>query len=392
MRALWIIVPIVVLTLGIWYIGWRLIAPSNISPGMRTLAWIAVFAWEALTLAGVMFSRRESFLSPAWAWVGYISLGLLSLLFTLVAMRDLLLLVSIVGAKVASLTGDRKGGALLDTSRRAHLVHLTNLGVLGGVGLLGAYGIYQARKRPGIVDVTVPIARLPKEFDGFRIVQITDVHAGLTVSGEWIETIADEVTRLKPDLIAFTGDVADGSVTYLRDAVAPLGRLSAPHGTYFITGNHEYYSGAEEWVAHMRELGYDVLMNEHRLIERNGASIVLAGVTDYSGGGFLPGHRSDPHKAFAGAPTDTARIFLAHQPKTLRQSEGLDFDLMISGHTHGGQFFPWNFATTLDQPYLKGLHRDENRWIYVSKGTGYWGPPVRLGARSEVTVITLRTA
>jgi predicted MPP superfamily phosphohydrolase len=191
------------------------------------------------------------------------------------------------------------------------------------------------------------------------------------------------------DIVAFTGDLVDGTVDQLREHVAPMKNLQGRYGRYFITGNHEYYSGALPWIEEAQSLGFDVLLNEHRVIRQGGGSIVLAGVTDSSGGGFIPSHRSDPHKAIAGAPTADVRILLAHQPKSVYEGSKAGFDVQISGHTHGGQFFPWNLLATIGQPYIKGLHKFADTWIYVSKGTGYWGPPVRLGARSEIAVITL---
>ena len=211
----------------------------------------------------------------------------------------------------------------------------------------------------------------------------------MTVKRDWIETIARQVEELKPDLLAFTGDLADGSVPHLRDEVAPLADLRAPYGKFFVTGNHEYYSGAEPWVEEVDRMGYRVLLNEHDLISKNGSSILLAGVTDYSGGTFLPHHRSDPAKAVEGAPADTVKILMAHQPRTVYAAALLGFDFILTGHTHGGQFFPWNLVATIGQPYIQGLHNRDGAWVYVSKGTGYWGPPVRLGARSEITVFTL---
>jgi predicted MPP superfamily phosphohydrolase len=142
-------------------------------------------------------------------------------------------------------------------------------------------------------------------------------------------------------------------------------------------------------VEEARRLGFDVLLNEHRVVRRGAGSLLMAGITDYSGGQFLKSHASDPAKAFAGAPKTDARILLAHQPKSLRSALPHGFDLQISGHTHGGQFFPWNLLAAVDQPYVSGFHRHENSWIYVSRGTGYWGPPVRIAARSEITLFTL---
>jgi predicted MPP superfamily phosphohydrolase len=326
-----------------------------------------------------------------WAWVVYVGLGFLSLLFTALVVRDVGLL-GVKGFELLSSFFSSSERTTLDTSRREFLFQTTNIAVLGVAGALTAYGVYQARRKPGIVNITVPIQRLPEAFEGFRIVQITDIHAGLTVKRDWIETVARQVHELKPDLIAFTGDLADGSVAYLRDHVAPLAELSAPEGKFFVTGNHEYYSGAEPWVKEAERMGYRVLLNEHHLVSRTGSSIVLAGVTDSSGGDFLPHHASDPMKAIEGAPSDTVKILLAHQPRSLYAALPLGFDLQISGHTHGGQLFPWNLLATLGQPYIAGLHKHKNTWVYVSRGTGYWGPPVRVAARSEITVLTLTNA
>jgi predicted MPP superfamily phosphohydrolase len=265
-------------------------------------------------------------------------------------------------------------------------MNVTILAVSGG---LTAYGFYQARRRPAIVEVNVPITDLPHDLEGFRIVQITDIHAGLTVTREFVETVVVMANELKGDIIAFTGDLVDGTVEHLREHVEPVSRLSARHGSYFITGNHEYYSGAEPWVEEAKRLGFDVLLNEHRVLRHGNATILLAGVTDSSAGQFVPGHASDPHKAIAGAAHSDVKILLAHQPRSLYEAVKAGFDLQISGHTHGGQFFPWNLVAAAGQPFIKGLHKYENSWIYVSKGTGYWGPPVRLGARSEITVVTL---
>ncbi len=381
---------LVLLVASLFYIGRRMITPSRLSRGWKTVAWIGLVIWYMMLLASVFLGRTyEGWNGGAPSWIGYTSMGLLSTLFFLLLLRDIVWLTARAASWARSRPASRGSATDTDVARRAHLLQLTNIGVVGAAVAVTSYGIFEARRKPGIVSITVPIRRLPQQFVGFRIVQITDLHAGLTIGREWIERVAEEVKLLKPDLIAFTGDAADGSVAHLRDAVAPLGELQAPHGKFFVTGNHEYYSGVEEWVAEIRRLGYDVLLNEHRLVERDGARIVLGGVTDFTGGNHLPSHRSDPEAAFRGAPPELARIFMAHQPKTIRLAASVDYDLMLSGHTHGGQFFPWNLATAMDQPYLSGLHRPDGKWIYVSKGTGYWGPPVRLGARSEITVITL---
>jgi len=386
--TLWTLTVIAVLTAGLFYIGWRLITPFDLPKWGKVAAWVGLALMILLPFFGMILGRRL----PAWqgtlSWITYISLGFISFVFTLLVIRDVLYLGGLGVNKLLVFFRPEVPPAL-DAARRSFLIEATNLGVLGVAGVLTSYGIYEARKRPGVVNVTVPLKNLPAAFEGFRIVQISDIHAGLTIGREWIATVAEDVASLNPDLIALTGDLVDGSVAHLRDDVEPLASLQAPHGRYYVTGNHEYYSGAAPWVEEVRRLGFTPLMNEHVIIERNGERVVLGGVTDVTAGGFIAEHRSDPLKAFAGAPSDTTHILLAHQPKSINAAASVGIDLQISGHTHGGQFFPWNLLATLGQPYLKGLHDHNGTWVYVSKGTGYWGPPVRVGARSEITVLTL---
>lgn len=395
MYIMWITIMLVTLSIGYAYIGWRLIIPAKLVMPWKLYAWLALTLLFLLPFGSGLLLRVNEKLVDPFSWVAYVGLGFLSLLFTLLLARDVLWFGSIAVKKLYVLFQKLFASnpvPSVDPSRRDFLLQVTNLGVLGLAGVLTAYGVYEARRKPGIVHISVPIQGLPEVFEGFKIIQITDIHAGLTVKKDWIETIVNEVQELQPDLIAFTGDLADGSVPHLRSDVAPLGDLAAPFGKYFITGNHEYYSGVDQWVKEAQRMGYDVLLNEHRLIRHNGSALVLAGVTDFTGGQFLSSHKSDPQAAMKNAPSNTTKILLAHQPRTLYQAETLGFDLIISGHTHGGQFFPWNLVATVGQPFIKGLHKRNGTWIYVSKGTGYWGPPVRLGARSEITVITLVNA
>jgi len=255
--------------------------------------------------------------------------------------------------------------------------------------LLTGYGTYEARRRATVVEVSVPISNLPPEFEGFRIAQISDIHAGPTIKRPWVKTITEQVDQLETDLIAFTGDLADGSVKALRMDVEPLKELSAPHGKFFVTGNHEYYFGAEAWINEVDRMGFTVLLNEHQVLRKDSAHIILAGVTDYNGGRFIGNHTSDPKKALIGAPQESVKILMAHQPRSIYSSVEEGYDFQLSGHTHGGQYIFGNLIIALSQPYLKGLHRQDDTWIYINSGTGYWGPPLRLGAPSEITVITL---
>jgi predicted MPP superfamily phosphohydrolase len=247
-----------------------------------------------------------------------------------------------------------------------------------------------ARRRPQVVDVDIPVTGLPEALHGFSIAQISDVHVGPTIKRGFVEGVVALVNGLKTDLIAVTGDLVDGSVQQLSPHTAPLAGLAARHGVYFVTGNHEYYSGERAWTAEIRRLGLRVLKNEHVVLNHDGALLVLAGVTDLSAHHFDAGQQSDPAAALRGSPAHAgAKILLAHQPNSAAGAEDAGFDVQISGHTHGGQFWPWNFFVRFFQPFTGGLYRLKNLWVYVSRGTGYWGPPNRFGVPSEITRIRL---
>jgi predicted MPP superfamily phosphohydrolase len=383
--------------LGHWYVGRRLINAANLQQTQRRIAWLVVGAFFLIPQIPFFFflNRMQSAWLDAFSWGGYVVLGFFSLLLTLLLVRDIALLARRFSRKLVRLTLRKTTPSPdleADKERRRFLIHSTNLCIVGLTAAATGYGFYEARRRATIEHVDVPLAHLPPEFDGFRIVQFTDLHIGATIKRGFVEGIVEQLLELKGDLVAFTGDLADGSVPWLRNDVAPLREVEGEYGKFFITGNHEYYSGVEPWVREATNLGFDVLLNEHRIIQRGEGRVVLAGVTDYSGGDFIASHRSDPLKALEGAPEGLVHILLAHQPRSIHTSLKAGVDLQISGHTHGGQFFPWSHLATLNQPYIKGLHKHESSWIYVSRGTGYWGPPLRLGIPPEITVITLRKA
>jgi len=259
--------------------------------------------------------------------------------------------------------------------------------------LLTLVGVVNARRLARVVHVDVPIAGLPAALIGFVIVQISDIHVGSTIKRGYLNAIVGAVNALKPDLVAVTGDLVDGSVARLGPHVAPLAELSARHGVYCVTGNHEYYSGADAWVVELRRLGLHVLMNQNAVLEHDGARLLVGGVTDFSAHHFDPAQRSDPQAALSGAPANVGmKLLLAHQPRSAPAAAEAGFDLQLSGHTHGGQFLPWNFFVRFQQPFTAGLNRLKKLWVYTSRGTGYWGPPVRFGAPSEITRLRLVAA
>lgn len=276
-----------------------------------------------------------------------------------------------------------------DGGRRGFLAQVANLGVVGTATGVAGIGVLQIDRTPDVLEVDVPIANLPAALEGFRIVQMTDIHVGPTVRGEYLDRCVEVCNGLDADIVAVTGDLIDGFVEQLGPEVASLGRLQSKHGTYFVTGNHEYYWDGLAWCAEMVRLGLQVLDNRHVVIEKDGAQLVLAGITDISAGGMVPAHASDPAKACAGAPTGVPKILLAHQPRSVFAAAEAGYDLQISGHTHGGQYFPMNLLVYLAQPYVSGLAMHDKMQIYVSRGTGYWGPPTRVGAAPEITLLRL---
>ncbi len=251
-------------------------------------------------------------------------------------------------------------------------------------------GVRYIMMGPQVKEVDIPLRNLPPSFDGFKIAQISDLHIGSTIGRRYTQNVVDIVNDLKPDLVALTGDFVDGSVEDLAHDVEPLSALQASCGVFFITGNHEYYSGAFDWIDEFKRLGARVLLNQHVLISRGGENIILAGVTDYTAVSMVESHASDPVKALAGAPPGLIKILLAHQPASCHTAAEAGFDLQLTGHAHGGQFFPFTFLVRFFQQYYKGLNRHNGMWIYVNRGTGYWGPPMRTGAPCEITLITLR--
>jgi predicted MPP superfamily phosphohydrolase len=253
-------------------------------------------------------------------------------------------------------------------------------------------GMARARGEHEVVDVEVRLAKLPPALDGFSIVQLSDLHVGMTIGRDFVERVVARANALDGDLIALTGDLVDGPVADLIDDVAPLGQLRARHGVFAITGNHEYYAGVDAWIAAISKLGIRYLRNERVAIERDRAGFDLAGVDDY-GADRYEGHGEDIPRALAGRDPTRPVVLLAHQPRQVHHAVEHGVDLQLSGHTHGGQIWPWHYAVKLQQGgLLAGRYDIDETVLYVSRGCGYWGPPVRLLAPLEITRVILRAA
>jgi uncharacterized protein len=358
------------------YIGWRLLSPQSIgAAGEISGVLLLIGCCILIPLSVRTRTMRNQRLADYLSWVGLTAMGFFSTLFVLTVLRDICMLVSHLFWTHDQLAAWAAPSALW-TLCLAFLMTLA--------------GLVSARRKPAVIEISIPVADLPLALHGFSIAQISDVHVGPTIKRGFVEGIVTRVNELKADLIAVTGDLVDGSVQQLSIHTAPLAALSARHGAYFVTGNHEYYSGERAWTEEVRRLGLRVLKNEHVVLAHDGASLVLAGVTDFSAHHYDPAQRSDPEAALRGAPQNAgAKILLAHQPSSAPAAEKAGFDVQISGHTHGGQFWPWNLFVGFFQPFTGGLHRLKNLWVYVSRGTGYWGPPNRFGVPSEITRIRL---
>jgi predicted MPP superfamily phosphohydrolase len=262
---------------------------------------------------------------------------------------------------------------------------------------VAAAGVAALGTRSALYEITTPevaigLARFPRELDGYQIALLSDVHIGPTLDGRFLRSVVEQTNAMRPDLIAIVGDLVDGSVAGIGSQVAELARLRARHGVYFVTGNHEYYSGADEWVAFLRRLGIQVLMNERVVLGDARAQFDLAGLPDLHArreGALAP----DASAAAQGRDDQRELIMLAHQPLLIGQSAAVGAGLQLSGHTHGGQLYPFGALTVIAQPYLAGLHRhdDTDTQIYVSRGTGFWGPPMRVLAPAEISRLRLHS-
>lgn len=388
------VVVLFVMTLLYGYVGARVIAPFDLS-GLGTFIYWSIIILLAIAPIGGMILRskgQENFVIDSLLWIGFIGMGLFSIAFVAFILRDLGWVTGTLSFKVLETMTNSTGTSLeLDPGRRQFLLMSMNLGIVGVTSLLGGIGLFQARRKATVINQRISIPGLPEEFQGLTIAQVSDLHVGPTIKVDYAKIVVDQVNALKPDLIFFTGDMVDGSVEHLSEDVEPLRELKSKYGTYFVTGNHEYYSGVEQWIRKVEELGMIHLKNEHRILKKGDARLAIAGVTDLMAHHTHKDHKSDPRRAMLGVPRNIPSILLAHQPGTAAHTDNLPIDLMVCGHTHGGQYIPFNLAVSRVHKYYAGYYRKGDMQIYVNRGTGYWGPPLRLGVPSEITYFTLES-
>ncbi|MFI6419809.1 metallophosphoesterase [Streptomyces sp. NPDC050842] len=389
-----------------WYV-WRRLVRDVTAPGgtARRVGTVAVVVLPVLSLAALTSSRAGA---PFWfqqvvAWPGFLWLALL-LYVTLAlvvgeAVRPVLrrwldrrATAEVQPAAPVPVTVPETAAPAVEApeppaaapSRRLFVSR-----VVGGsaaavaLGTVG-YGTYGVLRGPRIKRVTVPLAKVPRAAHGYRIAVVSDIHLGPILGRAHSQRIVDAINSTQPDLIAIVGDLVDGTVENLGSAAEPLARLRARHGSFFVTGNHEYFSGADAWVDHVRELGLRPLRNERVEIA---AGFDLAGVDDIAGEG--EGQGPDFARALGDRDRARAAVLLAHQPVVIHDAVRHGVDLQLSGHTHGGQLWPGNYLAELANPTVAGLERYGDTQLYVSRGAGAWGPPVRVGAPSDITLVEL---
>jgi hypothetical protein len=264
--------------------------------------------------------------------------------------------------------------------------------IVGVTVILLAWGYWEAMRVPRVRTADVRIDGLGTGLDGVRVVVLTDTHYGPIDRARWSARVTEVVNALDADVVCHTGDIADGSVARRREQAAPLGLIRAKLARAYVTGNHEYFGEPQGWLDHMQELGWQPLHNRHIVVERDGATLTIAGVDDRTAqGSGLSGHGADHAAALVGADPDAPVLLLAHQPKQIDGAVAHGVDLQVSGHTHGGQIWPFHYLVRTDQPVVAGLSRHGARTqLYTSRGTGFWGPPFRVFAPSEISLLTLR--
>jgi predicted MPP superfamily phosphohydrolase len=357
--------------------GYAYIAARLTSTGLGRVVLAAPFVMVWILPVVYWFGDRDR-PGRVHEWIqtlSFVCMGWLSFLLVLTMARDVLLLATLALPSLAA------AHALLEEAGARWLP----VAALGAVGV----GALAALRGPYVRRVDIPVEGLPPDLVGFRIVQISDLHVGLTMRLAYVQRVVDMTMELAPDLIALTGDIVDGSVRRLASHVAPLEALASGGRAFFVLGNHDYYSGAAPWTAHFEAMGFRVLRNAHVTLARGAARLLIGGVIDFAAGMSDPEARPRPDLATDGDARPAFRLLLAHNPKIAALAEQAGFDLQLSGHTHAGQFFPWTLVIHLVHAHAAGLSRRGRLWVYVSAGTGTWGPPVRFGTTPELTVLRL---
>ena len=380
------LVAISILAVMHGYVAWRLIPMLNLSSFTSYFLYSLIFILSFLPITPILFriNNIEGKFIDWFSLFGYTSLGFFTLSFCIFIIKDLFIPITYIINRIFKIED------IFDESRRSFLKQSLGVGIISITGTASAFGYYNARKGPSIIKQDIYLNNLPPKFENFTIAQISDLHVGPTIKRPYVEDVLNKISQINPDLIALTGDLVDGSVEYIRSDFEPIKDMIANYGTFFVTGNHEYYSGVDQWLDEIDRLGVINLINDQKIISKGDEIISIAGITDYRAHQIKPSHKSNPFEAIKSVPKKVKKIMLAHQPNSIYDVHKAGVDLQLSGHTHGGQFWPFTYPTKFANAYLAGHYNHDGTQIYVNRGTGYWGPPLRLGVQSEITLIRLK--
>jgi predicted MPP superfamily phosphohydrolase len=348
--------------------------------GISVLVALVLYLLTAMLLSQYLSTKY----SQPLLWIAYLWMGIMMLLFITLLFTDLIKIVLYFYSKF---TVSKEFA--VDIERRQFISGLIALGASSIVFIASGISVINYYSKPFVNKIQITLRGLPKVFNGFKIVQISDLHIGQLMTRSKLKEIVQQVNSLKPDLIAITGDLVDGSIKLLLNEVTPIKHLKAKKGVFFVTGNHEYYSGVENWISEIEKFGIKVLSNENIKINDGNDSFYIAGVNDHEAKRFGEKHAADFNKALSGLDKNRKVILLAHQPIAVREAAEYGVDLVLSGHTHGGQIWPFNYLVYFQQPYIKGFYAYKKTKLFVNQGTGCWGPPMRLGTKNEITEVIL---
>lgn len=387
---------------------WKRLVRDTTRPGRaRRVGGLVMLGLAVLVFVTLLVGRLVGPDISRWfAWPGYLWFGLMAYLVVFLLLLELPRLALRRWARSAPLVASATtstvepetpetpetpdapvapvGSRRLFLARGAGVVAAVASASVVGTGMVSALG------PPEITRLRIPLRRLDPTLAGFRIAVVADIHLGPLRGRGHTEQIVRMINETSPDLVAVVGDLVDGTVDELGSAAEPLRDLVSREGTFFVTGNHEYYSGYQPWLTELERLGVQPLRNARTAISRGAAAFDLAGVNDVNGQSYSDG--PDFRQALRGRDPSRPVVLLAHQPVQVREASRYGVDLQLSGHTHGGQFYPFHYVVRMAQPSVSGLSKVDNTWLYVNRGVGFWGPPVRVGAPPEITIVELDVA
>lgn len=374
---------LVVSTILFSFIAYTAFKIYQIWPSLSWLSWLGAALVFALMLSATFAYRRNlGIFETSWfqflTWAGSFLMAFWATFIMISLPFDVVRLLAQIGFGYS-------------TAEKIHesFTHL-NIYFLAVSAILVMVGFLQVLLGPAVKRVSLPIKNLHPALEGFKILQVSDLHVGPTIRTRYVRRVVEKINREKPDVVVFTGDIVDADADSVKNHLTPLRSIQSPHGSYYTTGNHEYYWGVETIVRYLQEVGLSAVLNSNKILKVSDARVMIAGVTDPMGKQFGGVHQPNIEKSVAHSEKVDFKVLLAHRPDAAEASKA-GFNLQLSGHTHAGQFFPFSLLIGLAHKYTRGLYKHESMWVYVNPGTGYWGPANRFAVQSEISVMILKT-